>query len=80
KIADKVNERIAAGILDGELWPKDFDDNQIYFDSDDLATALHGIIKIEYLAKKLKNGHMKVNLKIFDVYDFEIQINLKYLL
>lgn len=70
KILTKIKERIKKGILEGELWPKDFDNNSIYFNSEDLSTAIHGIIKIEYSATLRSEGSFNVDIVIFDIYDF----------
>lgn len=45
----------------------------IDFDSEDLLTALHGIRKIEYEAQTKGNNQYQVDMKLFDVYDFEKQ-------
>ncbi len=76
RIVEKLQEKIGNGILEGEIWPKDFKDDknmkgQINFDSPDLATALHGIKKIEYKAKPKENNKYKVECILFDIYDFQ---------
>lgn len=76
KIVEKLQEKIGNGILEGEIWPKDFKDDktmkgQINFDSPDLATALHGIKKIEYKAEPKENNKFEVEFVIFDIYDFQ---------
>lgn len=77
KIVQNLKEKIKGGVMEGEIWPEDFKtdprlNGQINFNSDDLATALHGVKKIEYTAKRMGNG-FSVNFTIFDVYDFEKQ-------
>ncbi|MBU1703103.1 hypothetical protein KJ951_01750 [Patescibacteria group bacterium] len=76
KILEKLQEKIANGILKGEIWPKDFEHDetmkgQINFDSPDLATSLHGIKKIEYNAKSSGNNKFEVKFILFDIYDFQ---------
>ena len=44
---------------------------QINFDYPDLATALHGIKKIEYEAEPKENIKFEVEFMIFDIYDFQ---------
>lgn len=70
KIVNKLREKILAGNLEGEIWPEDLE-GKINFDSYDLSTSLHGIKKIEYKSQKKKSGTIYVQLKLFDVYDFE---------
>ncbi|MBI4234948.1 hypothetical protein HY604_01465 [Candidatus Peregrinibacteria bacterium] len=67
KIIEKLVKKLSNGQLAGEIWPKE----KINFDSWDLATAIHGIKKIEYDALIRKNGQFAVKLKLFDVYDFQ---------
>lgn len=69
KVLEMVQERITAGILEGELWPDDIG-VEINFDSSDLATAIHGIKKIEYKTKN-KKGKSEINMIFFDIYDFK---------
>lgn len=70
KIIAQLSKKISAGILHGEIWPDDFADKRMDFDSNDLKYALHGITKIEYEATPLKPNVYKVNMTFFDVYDF----------
>lgn len=70
KIIAQLKRKISAGILNGEIWPDDFDNGHIDFDSKDLKYALHGITKIEYEATPLKPNTYKINMTFFDVYDF----------
>lgn len=75
KILIKLRERIGMGDFDGEIWPEDFKDDKdiqgrINFNSTDLATAIHGIHKIEYRTKPLGNNKFVVEFALFDVYDF----------
>lgn len=67
KIIDKISVKLSKGQLEGEIWPKE----QINFTTWDFDTALHGIKKIEYSAKKNKNDLYIVKIKLFDVYDFQ---------
>lgn len=76
KIGTKLTEKLKAGQFEGEIWPKDFENDpdmkgQLNFDSWDLATALHGIKKIEYESKLSKSGQFSVKMKLFDIYDFQ---------
>lgn len=76
KILDKLKEKVSLGIMNGEIWPRDFKDDKemngaINFNSHDLATSLHGIRKIEYQAKQKNNDKLEVEMIFFDVYDFE---------
>ena len=78
KVIEKLKEKIMGGCLEGEVWPEDFVDDssmrgKINFDSHDLKTALHGIHKIEYKAKPLKNNQFLIEFVLFDIYDFEKQ-------
>lgn len=70
KLFEKIKEKISTGVLNGEIWPDDFTDGHIDFDSDDLATAIHGIKKVQYKATPIKNKTYKVDMTLFDVYDF----------
>lgn len=70
KIIAQLKKKISAGILNGEIWPDDFADQRMDFDSDDLKYALHGITKIEYEATLLQRNTYKINMTFFDVYDF----------
>jgi hypothetical protein len=72
KILEELKERTTANILEGEIWPKDITGN-INFESNDLATAIHGIKKIEYKAKPKKNGEFEVKMILLDIYDFQKQ-------
>lgn len=72
KILEKLKERVTANILEGEIWPTDVG-GRMNFDSSDLATAIHGIKKIEYKAKLKKNGKFAVKMVFLDIYDFEKQ-------
>lgn len=76
KILEKIKEKIDNEILEGEIWPKDFKydetmKGQINFNSPDLATALHGIKKIEYKAEPKENNKFEVKFIVFDIYDFQ---------
>lgn len=76
KILKKLKEKISAGNLDGEIWPDDFKDDpemqgEITFSSYDLDTAIHGIHKIEYKAESKSNNAFKLELVLFDIYDFK---------
>lgn len=75
KILQKLKEKLIRGDFDGEIWPEDFTNDKemsgkINFNSSDLATAIHGIHKIEYRAKPLSNNKFAIELVLFDVYDF----------
>lgn len=72
KILQKLKEKITANILEGTLWPEDMG-GKINFDSPDLATAIHGIKKIEYKARIKENGDFEVEIALLDIYDFEKQ-------
>lgn len=69
-IISQIKKKISAGILNGEIWPDDFGDRHIDFNSKDLKYALHGIRKIEYEATPLKPNTYKISMTFFDVYDF----------
>lgn len=69
KLIKKIKEKISAGDTNGEIWPDEID-GQITFDSNDLATAIHGIRKIEYIVKPKKQYTYEVEMILFDVYDF----------
>lgn len=69
-ILEKLAGKIKKGVLEGEIWPDDFKDN-INFESNDLATSLHGIRKIEYKVDPKKDGLFVVNIILFDIYDFQ---------
>lgn len=74
KIVEKIKERISDGNLEGEIWPEDFRSDpvmngKINFDSDDLATAIHGIRKIEFKANQV-GDFFDVKIMLFDIYDF----------
>jgi len=70
KILEKIKEKITTNILEGEIWPADMG-GKINFNSPDLATSIHGIKKIEYKARRKKNGEFEVKMLILDIYDFE---------
>jgi hypothetical protein len=65
-----LRERLRTGILKGELWPSDFPNSEVNFNSKDLATSIHGIKKIEYIATRHDKKSFTVDIKIFDIYDF----------
>lgn len=76
KILEKVKEKVEQGILNGEIWPEDFKNDpqlngNLSLNSYDLATAIHGIKKIEYQSQLKKNNTFEVYLTVFDVYDFQ---------
>jgi len=70
KILEKLKRKIAENILEGEIWPEDLG-GKINFDSADLATAIHGIKKIEYSVQPKKNGKFEVKMILLDIYDFQ---------
>jgi len=70
KIIVQLKKKISAGILNGEIWPDDFNNQHMDFNSHDLKYALHGIKKIEYVASVLKPHTYKIIMTFFDVYDF----------
>lgn len=71
EIVEIIKGKILSGNLDGEVWPKDFQRGKINFTSQDLATAIHGIRKIEYKAEPKITGGFNVKFILFDIYDFE---------
>lgn len=84
KILEKIKQKITDGILDGEIWPIDFEKNpemkgEINFDSDDLKTSLHGIHKIDFRVTEKKDQRSKVEITFWDVYDFNrAQVHFPY--
>lgn len=70
KIIAQLKKKISSGILNGEIWPDDFDDRHIDLNSDDLKYALHGIKKIEYTASMFRRNTYKIIMTLFDIYDF----------
>jgi hypothetical protein len=65
KIRKAIKENLDKGLIEGEIYPVDFN-----FTSSDLDTSIHGIKKIEYKAKKKRNGDFEVYFELYDVYDF----------
>lgn len=78
KITQKLKEKLTRGILNGEIWPEDFKNDEemsgkINFNSYDLDTSIHGIHKIEYRAKPIRGNKFDVQFVMFDIYDFSKQ-------
>lgn len=71
-ILEKLKEKISLGQFEGEIWPEEIP-GEIVFALYDLSTALHGIRKIQYKAQAQGAKRFQVEMKLFDVYDFEQQ-------
>lgn len=69
KLLGLVQEKIQRGILDGEI-RLGGREPEVNFETKDLATALHGIKKIEYIAHP-KGNQYEVSINLFDIYDFK---------
>lgn len=72
KILEKLKEKISRGSLEGEIWPEEIE-GEIIFNSPDLRYSLHGIQKVEYIARPKGEKIFDVDFNLFDIYDFEKQ-------
>ncbi|PIR42490.1 hypothetical protein CO058_03715 [candidate division WWE3 bacterium CG_4_9_14_0_2_um_filter_35_11] len=71
KIITLIKEKIKNGLLIDEIFTGNTPENTIIFNSWDLYSAIHGIKKISYTANKDGNSHYKVDINLYDIYDFD---------
>lgn len=71
KVLHLVENEINNGQLSGAIFTGSTPENTIIFNSWDLYSAIHGIKKISYTANKADGSHYKVDLNLYDVYDFD---------
>ncbi len=71
KILQQIGNEINNGQLSGEIFTGSTPENTLIFDSGDLSSAIHGIKKIGYIAKKVDKSNYSVEINLYDIYDFD---------
>lgn len=69
QIQSLIQQRILNGIFNGEI--NLGGDMEVNFEKGDLYLSLHGLKKIEYKASPKGEGSYKVQIRLFDMYDFD---------
>jgi len=71
-LVDLVKKEIDAGNQNGEIFPGSTPETSIAFsNSTDLYFSIHGIRKIKFTSKKFSANRLIINMRLFDVYDFD---------
>lgn len=71
KVLRLIKNEISNGQLSGAIFTGSTPESTVIFDSRDLDSAIHGIRKISYTAKKADNSSYTVDINLYDVYDFD---------
>jgi len=71
KVIHLIESEINTGQLSGEIFTGGTPEDTIIFNSGDLYSAIHGIKKITYTATKTSGSRYKVDINLYDIYDFD---------
>lgn len=69
----KIKEIVVGEIENGNIKAEVNVEGIIVFETGDLFGALHGLKKLSFVAKKITKKEFKVEMVLFDIYDFEYE-------